>query len=82
MEPRDLDKRWGSLSKSAPAGQGATAGSSTIGRSGRIGAVESELLELLDREAIGETIFRLFIATDRRDWEAVGNRDLESGRKD
>jgi hypothetical protein len=51
-------------------------------RSGRIGAVESELLELLDREAIGETIFRLFIATDRRDWEAVGNRDLESGRED
>jgi hypothetical protein len=82
MEPRDPDKRWGSLSKSAPAGQAATIGSSPIGRSGRIGAVDREFQELLDREAIGETISRLFIATDRRDWQAVGNRELESSRKD
>jgi hypothetical protein len=33
--------------------------------------VDIELRELLDKEAIGETISRLFIATDRRDWEAV-----------
>jgi hypothetical protein len=46
---------------------GAADRSSPIRRSGRIGDVERELLE----QAIGETIFRLFIATDRRDWEAV-----------
>jgi hypothetical protein len=40
---------------------------------GRVGfgAVDKELLELFDKEAIGETISRLFIGTDRRDWEAV-----------
>ena len=26
---------------------------------------------LLDKQAIGETISRLFIGTDRRDWETV-----------
>jgi hypothetical protein len=33
--------------------------------------VDKELLELFDKEAIGETMSRLFIATDRRGWEAV-----------
>jgi hypothetical protein len=33
--------------------------------------MDRALLELLDKQAIGETICRLFVATDRRDWEAV-----------
>ena len=33
--------------------------------------MERELRELLDKDAIGETVARLFIGTDRRDWEAV-----------
>jgi len=33
--------------------------------------METELRELLDKQAIIETINRLFIATDRRDWASV-----------
>jgi hypothetical protein len=61
--------------------------------SGRIGGVDGALQGLLDREAVAETISRLFIETDRREWEGVkgcladevlfdlkyidGNEDLE-----
>ncbi len=34
---------------------------------------------LLDKQEIGETISRLFIGTDRRDWEAGGERRCKSG---
>ena len=33
--------------------------------------MDTVIRDLLDKEAIGETISRLFIGTDRRDWEAV-----------
>ena len=33
--------------------------------------MEKEVLELLEKQAIAETINRLFISTDRREWESV-----------
>ena len=40
--------------------------------------MDRKLSELLEKEAVIETITRLFVSTDRRDWEGV--RDCLAGR--
>ena len=45
-------------------------------------AEDEEIRELLEREAIAETITRLFVSTDRRDWSGVRDCLAEEVRLD